>query len=310
MKVLFVSSGNSKDGISSLVKNQGDSLICKGLIVDYFTIKGHGIIGYTKNIYLLNKISRSNQYDLVHAHYSFSAIVAGLATRKPLIVSLMGSDIQAKVGWNWVNYLFSLFRWKIIIVKSEQMKTRFRWGNKFVIPNGVNLDRFKPLDKAECQKKVGFDPSKKHIIFVSNPVRYEKNFLLADKAVKMLNRTDVILHVIYNIENYKVPLYMNAADVLLLTSFWEGSPNVIKESMACNLPIVSTDVGDVKTLISNIEGCYICDFSLSNICEKLRIALNFGHRTKGRRAIMHLDERLIAEQIIDLYNKVLQNEGK
>ena len=91
----------------------------------------------------------------------------------------------------------------------------------------------------------------------------------------------------------------------MLTSLWEGSPNVIKEAMACNIPIVSTDVGDVREVIGNTEGCYITSFEPEYIAEKIELALQFGKRTDGRENIKHLESSLIARKIIDLYKKIV-----
>jgi glycosyltransferase involved in cell wall biosynthesis len=110
---------------------------------------------------------------------------------------------------------------------------------------------------------------------------------------------------VYEINHDLIPYYLNAADVLILTSLWEGSPNVIKEAMACNLPIVSTNVGDVKEVICNTEGCYITTFDAEDVAKKLEKAVQFGQRTNGRIKIAHLDDQVIARKIIGLYKEVL-----
>ena len=100
---------------------------------------------------------------------------------------------------------------------------------------------------------------------------------------------------------------MNAADLLLLTSLWEGSPNIVKEAMACNCPIVTTDVGDVRTVFGNIEGCFISNFDSDDVANKIERAILFGLRTEGRKKIIdnELDSGSIAKKIIDLYQKSL-----
>lgn len=100
---------------------------------------------------------------------------------------------------------------------------------------------------------------------------------------------------------------MNAPDILLLTSLWEGSPNVIKEAMACNCPILSADVGDGAKVIRKTDGCYICSYDPEDVAEKIKEALEFGKRTNGREKIKHLDEKIIAQKIIGVYNEVLSN---
>jgi glycosyltransferase involved in cell wall biosynthesis len=125
-----------------------------------------------------------------------------------------------------------------------------------------------------------------------------------------LNNENIEFHIVFGIENKILPYYFNAADVLLLTSLWEGSPNVVKEAMACNLPIVSTDVGDVRELMGGTAGCYITNFHASDVAKKLRLALEFGKRTDGRKKVRHLDTIQIAEKISKIYHQVLTNNRK
>ena len=98
---------------------------------------------------------------------------------------------------------------------------------------------------------------------------------------------------------------MNACDTLLLTSLYEGSPCIIKEAMACNCPIVATDVGDVREIIGRTVGCYVTFFDSEDITAKLRMALSFGKRTLGREAVRHFDVRRIAQKIAQIYEECL-----
>ena len=145
MKVLFVCSGNSKFGISPIVKNQGESLKNNGVNIAYFTIKGKGFKGYLKNIPRLKKFLKSNKYDLIHAHYSLSAIAASLAGAKPIITSLMGSDIQAKTFWKLMIKFFNRISWKTTIVKSLRMREQIGISDALVIPNGVDVNRIQSI---------------------------------------------------------------------------------------------------------------------------------------------------------------------
>jgi len=306
MKVLFVSSGNSEFGISPIIKNQGESLRKNGIDLDYFTIKGKGIKGYLKNIAILKKYLKTHHYDIIHAHYSFSAMVASLAGAAPLIVSFMGSDVQANIFWKLMIRLFSNVSWCKTIVKSSRMKNDIGISNVVVIPNGVDLGRFKVIEKDVAKRKIGYN-NKRHIIFVSDPDRYEKNYQLAKSSFDLLKHDNIELDTIYNIINDLMPYYYCGADLLLLTSLWEGSPNVIKEAMACNLPIVSTDVGDVKEIIGDTEGCFICSYDPKDVAEKIKMALEFGKRTNGRERIkkLDLDSDSIAKKIIIVYEEVV-----
>jgi len=304
LKVLFVRSGNN--GIDPISQNQGESLIKEGVEVFFFDIIGHGITGYLGNIKKLRKRIKELKPDIIHAHYSMSAFVASLAGAKPLVVSLMGSDVKSEKYFKLIIKLFNRFSWSNIIVKSEDMKNDLGISMVEIIPNGVDFDRFKPLNQQDCKTKLNWDNNKKQILFAANPERQEKNYKLAEAAFDLLNNDNYELKELVSVPNEQVPLYHNAADVVLLTSLWEGSPNVIKEAMACNTPIVSTDVGDVREVMRKTKGCYITTFEPENVAEKIELALSFESKTQGSENIKNLDSRIIAKKIIELYKSILK----
>ena len=309
MKVLFVSSGNSDMGISPIIKNQGESLVSDEIELTYYLIQGKGFFGYLKNIFKLRKFLRSDCFDIIHAHYSLSAIVASLSLFRPVIVSLMGSDVKENKRFKIIIKLFSIFFWDRLIVKSKDMARNIGDIKKIsIIPNGVNLNKFKPLPMEKHQQHLKWDTQKRHILFAADPDRYEKNYKLAYEAFSKL-KSDIELHHLSNVPNDIMPMYYSAADLVLLTSLWEGSPNVIKEAMACNCPIVSTDVGDVKEVIEKTDGCYICSFESEDVAEKIKLALVFGKRTKGRERIRPLDDRIVAKKLINIYKEAINNDN-
>jgi len=316
MHILFVSSGNSKSGISPITKNQGESLVSIGHQVSYFTIQGKGLKGYISNVFILRKYLKNNFFDIIHAHYSLSAFVASLAGAKPLVVSLMGSDVKASSFIKYLIRLYSFFFWETIIVKSKDMKNSSNLTKAHIIPNGVNLDRFKPIEKEASIKITKWNIDKKQILFAANPGRKEKNFQLANEAFKLLSDKNIELQTLINIPNELIPYYLNNADVVLLPSLWEGSPNIIKEAMACNKPLVTTDVGDVKELIENVSGCFIASFDPEDVALKIKLALQFIEekgRTEGRIHIakLGLDSKDIAKRITEVYKKILYiNDAK
>lgn len=311
MKILFVFSENNKTGISNVVKNQAKSIKRNGIDIQYFGIKGKGIQGYIKNIFLLKKYLNEADIDLIHAHYSLSALCATFTfTKKPIIASLMGSDLKLKGIWNLLVSFCSSFIWKKTIIKSETMKKNQKLSNPEIIPNGVDLTRFLPQDKSNSMKEIGWSKVHQHILFLADPSREEKNYALAKASTKRVESQNTQFHTVYDIKRDKVVDYLNACDVLILTSLWEGSPNIIKEAMACNRPIVSTDVGDVRRLFGGIDGCYISTFDEKAFSDKITKALFFSEkqgRTKGRERIkeLQLDSDAIAQKIIKLYKKVL-----
>ncbi len=309
MKVLFISSGR-KGIVNELVKNQGDSLVMEGVNVRYFTVSP-GIKGYLKSIFLLRKHLGKNQYDLIHAHYSLSAFVASLAYNGPLVVSLLGSDVFQSVFHRWLIKIFHKHRWEKTIVKTEQMSNKLKINDVEIIPNGVNLERFKHIPKKIAREKIGYPLKRKLIIFVSDPLRVEKNYDLAVKTLSVLDDENTDLLPVYNVSNELIPYYMNASDVLLLTSTHEGSVNVVKEAMACNIPIVSTDVGDVKKNTINLKSCIICKPDPVSLSEGIKIAYKLTAITSARERIreLELDSVSVAHRIIKIYKQVMAHEG-
>ncbi|MFN2314291.1 MAG: glycosyltransferase family 4 protein [Bacteroidales bacterium] len=304
MKVLFVSSGKAGD-VGHVVRNQGESLIRAGVEIDYLTIR-RGISGYVRAIPIIRRTFREGGYDLVHAHYSLSAFSSTLAGVRPLVVSLMGSDAVTPLPVRILLRILSSVRWDGTIVKTAEMKSRLRLDKAYVVPNGVDLERFAPVEKTEARRQLNISPEKKVILFVAAKNRPEKNLPLAMEAVKLLNDSAIEFMHLYDKQNTEVAVHLNAADLLLLTSMREGGVNVIKEAMACNCPIVSTDVGDVRKVISGTDGCFICGNDSMSIADNIRQALSFGRRTDGRAGIVEqgLDSASVARRIIDLYSSV------
>lgn len=311
MKVLFVSSGNSEKGISAIVQAQGESLQKAGIDVTYFPILGKGLKGYLKNVRPLKRHMRENAYDIVHAHYSLSALAATLAGCRPLVVSLMGSDIRLSFVFRYAVKIAALWIWEALIVKSREMQQHIGIQKSGIIPNGVDMESFKPLDKKTVQTALAWGETKTHILFGSSPARTVKNFPLFEKAVELLvdSGEKIETHVLENIPHSDIPKYISASDVMVLTSRWEGSPNVIKEAMACNCPVVATDVGDVAWLFGDEPGHFLTGFDPADVADKIRDALDFAGRhgrTRGRERIrgLRLDSKSVAEKIIRVYEEV------
>ena len=307
MKVLFVASGNKSVGrVSAFVQSQYDSLEKEGLEMLMYPIVGHGLRGYLKHLRALRKLIRQEKPDVVHAHYSscgyLTALAAlGLKTKK--VVSILGSfpkkDTKLKIVRFCVDHI-----WDATIVKSERTRAQLD-RNLPVIPNGVDLDLFPLIGQEEAKEKVGFDKDGKHVIFVSDPARPEKQFGLAQAAVELMKDGNVHLVPVYNKPHAEVVTYMCAADALVMTSSNEGSPNVIKEAMVCNCPIVSTDVGDVRWVTDGVDGTYVSDsFKPEEIAGLLRDALDFGSRTQGRERIIHLGLTAVCvvQKLIQVYS--------
>jgi glycosyltransferase involved in cell wall biosynthesis len=316
MKILSIGKEKEAGKLSIFVEREIHSLqgVDSSLHIDRFNLKGKGFIGYFRSFRSLKCKIKLLQPDIIHAHYSFSGVIAILASRKQnVIVSFMGSDVY----FNGI--LFKVARWYIlkkanhIIVKSNRLKDKLpHQKNITVIPNGVNMDLFQPMEKGESRKKLSWDKTKIHILFPAGKNRFEKNFPLAQEALKRVeNKYNIKLHLLENIASDEVPVYLNAADFVLLTSRWEGSSNVIKEAMCCNTPVVSTDAGDVRELFEGLEGYFITNHTAEDIVSKIEEAIQFvkeKKETKGRERILELglDDGSVAGKIIEVYKKVIE----
>jgi glycosyltransferase involved in cell wall biosynthesis len=192
------------------------------------------------------------------------------------------------------------------------MQDKIRIKKCVILPNGVDTILFRPVEKKVALERIGWETYKKHVFFPAHPARYVKNFQLLQKAFEAIDSlTPIELHTLENTPHQEVPFYMNASDVVILTSLWEGSPNVIKEAMACSRPVISTDVGDVRWLFGQEPGHFLTSFDPEEIAAAIKVALNFSDkfgRTNGRERIIELglDSESVAKQIVALYESVLE----
>ena len=315
MRVVFVASGNKAVGkVSAFVQSQFDSLKQEGLDMILFPVVVHGWKGYARNLVSLRRLIKKEKPDVVHAHYSscgYLASLASLGLKTKVVVSILGSFPEKNRKLKRVRF-FVDHVWDATIVKSDRTRSQLD-RNLPVIPNGVDIDRFTIIEQEKAREIVGFDRDKKYVIFVSNPSRPEKQFGLAQEAVSALNDDSVQLVPVYNKPHQEVVTYMCAADVLIMTSISEGSPNVIKEAMACNCPIVVTDVGDVRWVTDGVEGTYVSNtFKPEEIAELVREALDFCQRTRGRERLLELGltSHVVAQSIMSIYSSLVNSRMK
>jgi len=314
MRVLFIASGNKKNGLSPIILSQAESLVDAGLNVDFFPLKGKGVKGYLRSILLLYRyLGKSGPFDVVHAHYSLSGFVASLAGAKPLVVSLMGSDTKLNWFYRILITFFNYFFWSACIIKSQEMKS-LRLKSSWHIPNGVNLNLFHPIQQLEAMSYLNWDESKIHVLFASDPERPEKNYIAFKNAIAEIAEYSIVVHVLTDITHELVPLFLNASHTVTLPSLWEGSPNIIKEAMACNRPVVVTDVGDSKWLIKGVEGCFVTSGEKEDYSEKLKNSIEYSiakKETNGRNRLqfIQLDSVSVANRIIHLYKIILNKEN-
>jgi glycosyltransferase involved in cell wall biosynthesis len=302
LKVLIVCRYHNK--ISPFIAEQVSALNIAGIITEYFLIEGNGFIGYLKSLpYLWKKLNQFKP-DIVHAHYGLSGLTACLQWKIPVIITFHGSDINYKR-----NRIFSkmaiLLSSKSIFV-SEKLAQKVKKKNPIIIPCGVDLSLFREMNKKECKKLLGLKEHVKYILFPSSFSNNVKNYPLALKAFNEINLENIEMIELKGYKRQEVAYLLNAVDSVLMTSHYEGSPQVIKEAMACGCPIVTVEVGDIHSILKNLEGCYITRYDPYDIAIKIELSLKFDRHTDGRKRIIEtgLDSKTIINKIINIYKEV------
>ena len=304
MKVLIVASGNSAV-ISPFVKEQGDSLKEIGLDIDYFLIKGKGITGYLKNYFNLIRLVKNNTYDIIHAHYGLSGLLATFQSHVPVVITFHGSDVNLNRTNFYLSFLASRLSNANIFVHESLSKKLSLFSDKAeIIPCGVNLNLFKPIDKLASRDKLGLDHNFSYVLFSSSFNNKIKNAALAKLALS--NFENIILLEMKGYSREEVHLLMNAVDILIVTSYSETGPLVVKEALACNCPIISTDVGDVKELTNGTKNCYIVEYDAKQIEQRIRDILSSNKKSDGRAAVKHISLEKIATDVYSVYKRVLK----
>ena len=304
MRILIIASGNSSQ-ISPFVKEQAESLVEQGLSVDFFLIKGKGLFGYLKNYFLLLKKIRYEEYDLLHAHYGLSGLLATIQLSVPVVITFHGSDVNIKK-----NYLFSriasrLSATNIFVHQKLSEKLKIYREPLNIIPCGFDNNLFFPIPKNEAREILKWEKSARYIVFSSAFDNKIKNVQLAWSAISDINNCKLVELKGYGKE--KINLILNASDLLLVTSLSETGPVIVKEALACNCPIISTNVGDVQKLIKNVRHCYISSYNPDNIKKRINLVFMNNKRTNGEQAIKNLKLENIAYKVIDVYKNTLKN---
>lgn len=318
MKVLHITNNypSEKNPIFGIfVKEQVDSLSKLGIKNHIFFIntREKGKYHYIPSIFKLFIHLTFNKYNVIHCHHAYSGLVLFLTGYMFFNKNIISYQSDPKIeGGNKIFKLLHFFSNTIII--KNGVSTFVNYKKIKVIPNGVNLDFFKPIEREKAKEFLGLDINKKYILFMDS---YDK------RPYKRVDRFDEIIKILVqnyknmkiepikltNTERNKIPYFLNACNLHLLTSDVEGSPNSVKESLACNVPVVCTPVGDTKSLISKVQGSFVSkSFEPSELAMLVVSALNF-ERINGRQVIVErkLDSDSIALSIKNIYIKI-QND--
>ena len=302
MRVLIVA--RCKEGrYAPFITEQVLALRGLGVECRFFPVMKNGICGYLLHLSSLKHAISAFQPDLIHAHYGLSGLLANLQRRIPVVTTFHGSDINDRKvrPLSRLSIHLSAFN---IFVSRKILKIISPKDKSALIPCGINLEDYPEMEKNQARLQMHLSATGKYVLFsgaFDNPV---KNASLAKEAVSRLESVKLI-----ELKGYsraEVAALMYAADALLMTSLTEGSPQVIKEALACGCPIVSVDVGDVKELTSGVSGCFMVERDSVSIANALQSAIAFGRKTEGRRVIKEkgLSNVVIAERILSIYQRI------
>ena len=306
------------EGCVPFIREQVDALRTQGCECEYYHIKGKGMMGYLRAIPGLRRKIREWKPDVVHAHYGLSCLVANFATRRvPVVSTYHGSDINVKSVRQFSKMAIRLSAWNVFVSKRnvEIAKPKKHWS---LVPCGVNLPQ--PWSELQKQKVEQLtlnqwvervqEPNKRHVLFAGAFDNAVKDPELAKQAMNELTNEGINVELI-ELKGYtrdQVNALMYNCDAFLMTSKAEGSPQVIKEAMACGCPIVSVDVGDVAERTEGVDGCFVVKSrEPREIADAVEKAISFEGKTNGREKIIEfgLTNEQVAKKIIRIYEQIL-----
>ena len=313
MNVLLLHSGNAVNSSKdyTFVQEQGNALSNKGISVYYFAVKGKGVKGYLKALPALKKAVNDNEIDLIHAHYGLCGALAVLQRKVPVVITFHNGETLTKKG----KLISSLAAWRssynIFVaqhIKDKLYKTPTRYS---IIPCGIDLHLLPIVNKLEARSSMGLPDGMPNILFGGSFNNKRKNYPLAAEAVSLLPYK-VNLIEMKGFNRRQVNLLLCRFDLLLLTTLSEGSPQVVKEALACNCPVVATCVADIPDLLSGVSKSYVTGFDAKEIADCIDSVIKSDGRSDGRQKIeeMKLDNPAIADRLIAVYQNVLNRKNE
>ncbi len=277
--------------------------------------EGHGIVPYIHLWRAMRSKLASNDYDVIHAHYGFTGIVAATQRAIPTVVTFHGSDVLGRSFAGPYRRIFGIVEKQLskllarridhAIVVSPRMQEVLKAPRATVAAMGIDPTRFKLVPREHARSELGLHDSTPIAIFVGDPGLKRKRFELAASAMTLARHRlpDAELLPIYGRDHDEVALFMNAADAMILTSYVEGSPTVVKEAMACDLPVITVPVGDVREQLEGVEPSFIVDANAAALATGLLQLLETPSRSNGRARIERYANQRIATIVANIYSE-------
>lgn len=308
MKVLIVHSGNAVGGNSeryTFVREQGDSLCALGIKVEYFAVVGKGVKGYLSNYRRLQKAIKEFNPDLIHAHFGLCGALCVMQSRIPVAITCHNGETLSWYGNIITSLAIQRVAHTICVAQHIYDKLYLKPKNYTIKPCGIEMTEV--VDKDIAKQEMGLPNDKYNVLFGGSFSNLRKNVALANAALKILNRNDINLIEMKGFSREQVTLLYNACDMLLLPTKSEGSPQVLKEAMAYNCPVVATDVADIAYLLDGVSNSYVTSFDPADVADKIQKVIESGERTNGRERIMQLrlTNNEVAQTIKTIYESIL-----
>lgn len=305
LRVLEVGSNNRHVEFAPFIVEQAEALKQLGCEIDYFGVQGGGIMGYLRNRKALMKKIAAFQPNVIHAHYGLCGLLANLQRKVPVVTTYHGSDINERKVLPFSRLSMALSAWNIFVSKRTMHIARPH-KHYSLLPCGITMPKKENTLACLTEMKAKLTEGKNHILFAGAFDNTVKNAPLAKVAIDLLPNAELIELKGYSREQVWALMY--ACDTFIMTSFTEGSPQVIKEAIACGCPIVSVDVGDVTERVEGLAGCYVAETrEPEELAALLKKAIAHG-RTTGREKILAdgLDNEQVAKRLVEIYQNVAQ----
>jgi glycosyltransferase involved in cell wall biosynthesis len=291
------------------VIDQVEALRARDLEVELFLFPlGKG--QYLPAVRRLRRLLRDNRFDLVHAHYGLAGWCARLAGARPLVVTFHGTDVRHRV----VGPLSRRLARRVALCagvsralfgpEDDRPGLPLPDGRTAVLPCGPDLGRFVPLPRAAARSELGLDPNGRYLLFPADPSRAEKRH---DRALELASKTSAMLLTGGGIEPDRMPLWVNAANAVLLTSDYEGFGLLTLESLGCDVPVLSTPVGIAPYALKGIPGCLVAPFDVDSWLAVLQPHLEVEDpRVPGTQRAASFSAERMAERVLIAYREVLE----
>jgi glycosyltransferase involved in cell wall biosynthesis len=293
-------------GFGSFVKEQVDDLRAAGVDITVYSFDGRK---HTRNyaIALLEvaRLARSGAFDLIHAHYGLSGAVSLAQRRVPVVTTFHGSDVGYIRWQGWVSRVVARLTFPIVV--SREGATMLGIPEAPIVPIGVDLEFFKPGDRGLARAELGLCATSRYLIFPGSRNVIRKNPGLFDAVVVGLRNLGHSVEGL-SLENRtreEVRLLIQASDVMLMTSWFEGSPVAVKEALACAVPVVSVPVGDNNEALRGLPGCALVGREAEALTRAVEAAFDAQDTHELRDRARRYSRRRAAEAVLSIYRNVL-----